>query len=121
MPPLVVLFRRMSDFVLAHAYETVNLWRDGGAARIELNRPDSMNAWNEQFGLDLRHAVESVAADDDVRAVELTGAGRGFSSGADLKDISPPRARPTCTSPSPSATTRSSPPSARCRSRSSRP
>src|SRR3954449_7758975 len=70
---------------LAQAYETVNLHRRDGAAIIELNRPDTMNAWNKQFGLDLRAAVEQCAGDDDVRAVCVTGAGKGFSSGADLK------------------------------------
>jgi 2-(1,2-epoxy-1,2-dihydrophenyl)acetyl-CoA isomerase len=69
------------------AYETVNVHRRGGAAIIELNRPETMNAWNYQFGVDLLAAVEQVAGDDDVRAVCLTGAGRGFSSGADLKDM----------------------------------
>jgi 2-(1,2-epoxy-1,2-dihydrophenyl)acetyl-CoA isomerase len=68
-------------------YETVNVHRRGGAATIELNRPDRLNAWNQQFGRDLRAAVEEVADDDDVRAVLVTGAGRGFSSGADLKDM----------------------------------
>jgi 2-(1,2-epoxy-1,2-dihydrophenyl)acetyl-CoA isomerase len=68
--------------------ETVAIERRGGAATIVLSRPESMNAWNKQFGLDLRAAVEEVAADDAVRAVCVTGAGRGFSSGADLKDIS---------------------------------
>jgi 2-(1,2-epoxy-1,2-dihydrophenyl)acetyl-CoA isomerase len=77
----------MSDYQLAHAYDTVNLHRRGGAARIELNRPDTLNAWNEQFGHDLKAAVEVVATDDDVRAVVITGAGRGFSSGADLKNM----------------------------------
>lgn len=77
----------MSEFELAHEYETVNLWRRGGAAKIELNRPDTMNAWNRQFGLDLLEAVQSTASDDDVRAVLITGAGRGFSSGADLKEM----------------------------------
>jgi 2-(1,2-epoxy-1,2-dihydrophenyl)acetyl-CoA isomerase len=66
-------------------YETVNLERRGGAAWIELNRPDALNAWNKQFGLDLHAAVHEVADDDAVRAVIITGAGRGFSSGADLK------------------------------------
>ena len=68
--------------------ETVTLRRgasNGAELRIELNRPDTMNAWNEQFGLDLRAAVEEAAADDSVRSVTITGAGRGFSSGADLK------------------------------------
>jgi 2-(1,2-epoxy-1,2-dihydrophenyl)acetyl-CoA isomerase len=68
--------------------QTVNILRRGHAATIELNRPESMNAWNRQFGLDLLAAVEEVAADDDVRAVCITGAGRAFSSGADLKDMS---------------------------------
>lgn len=72
---------------LAEAYETVNLHRRGGTAIIELNRPETMNAWNYQFGIDLRAAVEQVAGDDEVRAVCLTGSGRGFSSGADLKDM----------------------------------
>ena len=68
-------------------YETVNVHRRDGAATIELNRPDRLNAWNGQFGKDLRAAVQEVAQDDAVRAVLVTGAGRGFSSGADLKDM----------------------------------
>jgi 2-(1,2-epoxy-1,2-dihydrophenyl)acetyl-CoA isomerase len=77
----------MSDYELAHEYDTVNLLRRGGAAKIELNRPDRLNAWNRQFGYDLLAAVQSVADDEDVRAVMITGAGRAFSSGADLKDM----------------------------------
>ena len=46
-----------------------------------------MNAWDRQLGLDLLAAVEHAAEDDGVRAVTITGAGRGFSSGADLKDM----------------------------------
>jgi 2-(1,2-epoxy-1,2-dihydrophenyl)acetyl-CoA isomerase len=78
----------MSDFEPAGDFETVNLLRaPDGAARIELNRPASMNAWNRQLGLDLLEAIQTVAADDTVRAVLITGAGRAFSSGADLKDL----------------------------------
>ena len=55
-----------------------------GVARITLNRPDNLNAWNEQLGLDLLAAVERARDDDGIRAVLITGAGRGFSSGADL-------------------------------------
>jgi 2-(1,2-epoxy-1,2-dihydrophenyl)acetyl-CoA isomerase len=68
------------------SHETVDLQVSGAAARLVLNRPDSLNAWNEQFGLDLRDAVDSVAGDDSVRALLITGAGRAFSSGADLKE-----------------------------------
>jgi 2-(1,2-epoxy-1,2-dihydrophenyl)acetyl-CoA isomerase len=77
----------MSGYELAHAYETVNLLRKEGAAKIELNRPEALNAWNSQFGADLRDAVDRVGLDDEVRAVMITGAGRAFSSGADLKDM----------------------------------
>jgi 2-(1,2-epoxy-1,2-dihydrophenyl)acetyl-CoA isomerase len=68
------------------SHETIDLTMDGPAARILLNRPDALNAWNEQFGQDLRDAVTTVAGDDAIRAVLITGAGRGFSSGADLKE-----------------------------------
>jgi len=68
-------------------YETVNVHRRGGAATIELNRPERLNAWNGRFGRDLLAAIEEVGGDDDVRAVLVTGAGRAFSSGADLKDM----------------------------------
>ena len=68
--------------------ETVTVTRGASNAaemRIVLNRPETMNAWDVQFGRDLLAAVESAAEDDSVRAVTITGAGRGFSSGADLK------------------------------------
>jgi 2-(1,2-epoxy-1,2-dihydrophenyl)acetyl-CoA isomerase len=68
--------------------QTVNLHRDGGAATIELNRPEALNAWNGPLGDELLDAVRSVAEDGDVRAVVITGAGRAFSSGADLRDVS---------------------------------
>jgi len=68
--------------------ETVNVRLEDGAATIELNRPQALNAWNAQLGADLLAALRSAAADEDARAIVLTGAGRAFSSGADLKDIS---------------------------------
>jgi 2-(1,2-epoxy-1,2-dihydrophenyl)acetyl-CoA isomerase len=68
------------------SHETVDVTTDGPAARILLNRPDALNAWNEQFGRDLLDAVTTLAGDEAVRAVLITGAGRGFSSGADLKE-----------------------------------
>jgi 2-(1,2-epoxy-1,2-dihydrophenyl)acetyl-CoA isomerase len=75
------------------SHETVDLTADGPAARILLNRPEALNAWNEQFGRDLLDAVETVAGDRSIRAVMITGAGRGFSSGADLKEQRHARAR----------------------------
>lgn len=78
--------RRVTDFELAHRYDTVNLYRRGAAAKVELNRPERMNAWDAQLARDLLAALTGVARDPAVRAVMLTGAGRAFSSGADLKE-----------------------------------
>jgi 2-(1,2-epoxy-1,2-dihydrophenyl)acetyl-CoA isomerase len=68
-------------------YETVTVTRDGAAATIALDRPDALNAWNRQLGADLLAALRAAANDDEVRAVRLTGTGRAFSSGADLRDV----------------------------------
>jgi 2-(1,2-epoxy-1,2-dihydrophenyl)acetyl-CoA isomerase len=68
------------------SHETIDLRIEEAAATIELNRPDALNAWNEQLGTDLREAVSTVAGDEAIRAVLITGAGRAFSSGADLKE-----------------------------------
>jgi 2-(1,2-epoxy-1,2-dihydrophenyl)acetyl-CoA isomerase len=67
------------------SYEHVIWERDGGVGRITLNRPDSLNAWTHDFGRELKQVIERDAADPAVRAVLITGSGRGFSSGADLK------------------------------------
>jgi 2-(1,2-epoxy-1,2-dihydrophenyl)acetyl-CoA isomerase len=67
------------------SYEHVIWERDGGVGRVTLNRPDSLNAWTHDFGRDLKQVIERDAADPAVRVVLITGSGRGFSSGADLK------------------------------------
>jgi 2-(1,2-epoxy-1,2-dihydrophenyl)acetyl-CoA isomerase len=66
-------------------YETVIWEQTGAVGRLTLNRPETLNAWTAQFGSELKQVVENEAADDSVRAVLVTGAGRGFSSGADLR------------------------------------
>src|SRR3954452_6077794 len=74
-------------------YENVHVHREGAAAPTELNRPKTLNAWNAQLGHDLLAAVTGVAEDEGVRAVVITGAGRAFSAGADLRDLSGPEQR----------------------------
>lgn len=68
------------------SYETIKWEQADGVGRITLNRPDSLNAWTDELGRELGRAVTEDAAAEDLRAVLITGAGRGFSSGADLKE-----------------------------------
>jgi 2-(1,2-epoxy-1,2-dihydrophenyl)acetyl-CoA isomerase len=67
------------------SYETIIWEQTGAVGRLTLNRPQTLNAWTAQFGEELKQVIDAEAADDSVRAVVITGAGRGFSSGADLK------------------------------------
>lgn len=67
------------------AYETIAVERRGGELRLTLDRPETMNAWTVRFGEELKAALDDAAADDTVRALVLTGSGRAFSSGADLR------------------------------------
>jgi 2-(1,2-epoxy-1,2-dihydrophenyl)acetyl-CoA isomerase len=64
---------------------TVQVQRRGAAATIVLDRPKAMNAVDPQLAEDLLRALTEAADDDDVRAVLLTGSGRAFCSGADLR------------------------------------
>ncbi|MBI2888222.1 MAG: enoyl-CoA hydratase/isomerase family protein [Chloroflexi bacterium] len=65
-------------------YEAVKLEKDGHLAVITLNRPERLNAVNDRLREDFHAALDEVAESEDIRAVILTGAGRGFCSGADV-------------------------------------
>ncbi len=64
-------------------YEQIKLSREGSVAWITMNRPEKLNALTLKMWDELVDAVRAVAANDDVRCVVLTGAGRGFCSGRD--------------------------------------
>ena len=66
------------------SYQTLIVQADEGVITITLNRPDALNALNATMRGELLAAVKAAARDDGARAVVLTGAGRGFCSGADL-------------------------------------
>jgi enoyl-CoA hydratase/carnithine racemase len=68
------------------AYEQVLLEKDGPAAIITLNRPEKLNAFTNQLGRELADAIRACDADDDVRGIIITGAGRHFCAGADISD-----------------------------------
>jgi 2-(1,2-epoxy-1,2-dihydrophenyl)acetyl-CoA isomerase len=60
--------------------------REGGVAILTLDRPDVLNAFDESLTTALAAAVSEAATDDTVRCLVITGAGRAFSSGQDLRD-----------------------------------
>lgn len=65
-------------------FETLKLELEDGIALLTLNRPEKLNAFNPLMNRELIAAFDLTDADDDVRAVIVTGAGRGFCAGADL-------------------------------------
>lgn len=66
--------------------ETIEIQKNNKVAVIKLNRPELLNAVNEQLVWDFQKATEDVKKDDSVRVVIITGSGRGFSAGADLSE-----------------------------------
>lgn len=68
-------------------YEFLDLSQDGGVALLRLNRPDNLNSWNQQMRSELRDAVNALVSDDALRAVVITGTGRAFSAGEDVRGM----------------------------------
>src|ERR1700749_3545005 len=66
-------------------YEQITAEAADGVLTITLNRPDRLNAWTPLMGQELIAAFDAADADDAVRAIIVTGAGRGFCAGADLQ------------------------------------
>jgi 2-(1,2-epoxy-1,2-dihydrophenyl)acetyl-CoA isomerase len=68
-------------------YNCIKLEKNASIATITLNREDVFNAFNEEQSYELQNALKEVAKDTEVRVVILTGAGKAFCSGQDLKAI----------------------------------
>ncbi|HXZ51740.1 MAG TPA: enoyl-CoA hydratase/isomerase family protein, partial [Burkholderiales bacterium] len=68
------------------AYENIRVAFEDGVARLTLHRPERLNALNKATLLEINAAMDALEADATVRAIVLSGAGRGFSSGFDLKE-----------------------------------
>lgn len=66
------------------AYNTLLVDKADGVATITLNRPDRLNALNTEIMVEMLAAIEEIDADSAIRCLLITGAGRGFCSGADL-------------------------------------
>ena len=71
---------------MGNAYQCIALEVEGGVATLTLNRPERLNAFNPAMHLEVRQALDSLRSSDQVRALVLTGAGRGFCTGQDLND-----------------------------------
>jgi len=76
------------------AYETLIYEKDNGIATITLNRPDRLNAINYQLAIEFDGMMAEIEDDPEVRIIILTGAGRGFCAGADIKAMADPNAKP---------------------------
>jgi 2-(1,2-epoxy-1,2-dihydrophenyl)acetyl-CoA isomerase len=71
-------------------YRFLLVQREAGICRLTLNRPERLNALNVRIGVELLDALEACDRDEQVRAVVLTGAGRAFCAGDDLRGMSEP-------------------------------
>jgi 2-(1,2-epoxy-1,2-dihydrophenyl)acetyl-CoA isomerase len=69
------------------SFKTILLERDGDIATLTLNRPDVMNSFNDEMIDDCTRAFGLVETEREIKALILTGAGRGFSAGQDLGDV----------------------------------
>jgi 2-(1,2-epoxy-1,2-dihydrophenyl)acetyl-CoA isomerase len=76
-------------------YQHLLVQRDGGVLTITMNRPEVLNAFNDVMLAELTEAMQAAARDESVRCVVLTGAGRAFGSGQDLRSMSEARASGT--------------------------
>lgn len=80
-------------------YQDILYTVDGPVATVTLNRPDKLNAWSRTMEQEVRLAMNEATADDAVRAIVLTGAGRGFCAGADMSLLSDISSSSTETTP----------------------
>jgi 2-(1,2-epoxy-1,2-dihydrophenyl)acetyl-CoA isomerase len=68
------------------SYKTVILEQEDGVAILTLNRPETVNAWNEEMHTEMSAALDELDQDEATRVLIITGAGKGFSSGADVRE-----------------------------------
>ena len=85
VPGVFVSSRRYNRAVPDPAYETLLSEADAGVLTVTLNRPEALNALNAVMRRELLAAVKDAGRDAEVRAIVITGAGRGFCAGADLR------------------------------------
>ncbi|MDJ0930683.1 enoyl-CoA hydratase-related protein [Breoghania sp.] len=68
-------------------YQEIRVENADRIATITLNRPDRLNAWTPRMADEVRHAVGIAGQDPDIRCIAITGTGRGFCAGAEVKNL----------------------------------
>jgi len=69
------------------SYETILTTVANDVLTITMNRPEKLNAWTPQMGVEMAAAIEAANDDNDIIAIVVTGAGRGFCAGADMSEV----------------------------------
>ena len=72
---------------MTHQYHTLLVAIEDGVATLRMNRPDTMNAFEQQLRVDLLECLGRLVEDDRVRVLILTGTGKAFSAGGDLREL----------------------------------
>ncbi len=70
-------------------YETIKTEMSEGIGRLIFNRPDSLNSFNEKMTVEIQSVLKTFSKDHNVRCVAITGNGRAFSAGQDVKELGP--------------------------------
>jgi 2-(1,2-epoxy-1,2-dihydrophenyl)acetyl-CoA isomerase len=83
----------MPEVIMSNS-PTILFTIEGGVARITLNRPEVFNSFNREMALALQQVLDDCATNDEVRAILLTGNGRAFCAGQDLKEVTTPELNP---------------------------
>ncbi len=73
---------------------SIELKIENNIAKITLNRPDVFNSFNREMALRMQSILDQCEADDDVRAIVITGNGKAFCAGQDLKEVTSPELNP---------------------------
>ena len=68
-------------------YKTIILEKRNGIATLTLNRPETLNAWNDEMSGEAADAISEIDKDENTRVLIVTGEGRGFSSGFDVREL----------------------------------
>ncbi|HJM71334.1 MAG TPA: enoyl-CoA hydratase/isomerase family protein, partial [Gammaproteobacteria bacterium] len=68
------------------AYKTLKIDTSNSICTMKFNRPEKLNAFDSEMVIETQESLKKISADDGIKALIITGEGKGFSAGADLSD-----------------------------------